>query len=66
MRRGDELIVTEGEYSGCTGVMVGVNAVGHVIVEFGGRWRASFQPHHLDLTPLTLRGLLVTPGQWTL
>ena len=62
MKRGDNVQVLEGDYSGYIGVMTGVTSEGLVIVEFGGRWSASFLPHHLDLAPITLWNLLVTPG----
>jgi len=62
MTVGDRVTVTQGEYSNYTGVMVGVTREGDIVVEFGGRWQATFNPHHLDLAPVTLWNLLVTPG----
>ena len=62
MKIGDRLTVIEGDYSGFTGQFVDVTRDGMIVVEFGGRWRASFHPHHVDLAPVTLWNLLVTPG----
>jgi hypothetical protein len=62
MKRGDRLQVLEGDYSGYIGVMDGVTSEGHVVVLFGNKWKASFPPHHVDLAPITLWSLLVTPN----
>ena len=62
MKPGDRLVVISGEYSGYCGVFVDLTRDGQIVVEFGGRWRASFSPHHVDLAPVTLWNLLVTPG----
>ena len=64
MQRGDRLQVIEGEYSGYVGEFVGLTDDGLVIVEFSGRWKATFHPHHLELAPLTLWNLLAVPSEW--
>ena len=64
MARGDRLEVTQGEYAGFVGEMVGVTREGLITVCFGDRWTADFDPHHLELAPVTLWNLLVASGQW--
>ena len=64
LKTGDRVTVIHGEYSEYSGIMVGVTREGRVIVEFGGRWQASFDPHDLELSPLTLWTLLAVPSEW--
>ena len=64
MKHGDSLVVIEGEYTGYCGQFVGLTTDGLIEVEFGGRWRARFHPHHLELAPLTLWNLLAVPTEW--
>lgn len=64
LKPGDKVTVIHGEYSAYTGEMIGVTQDGRVIVEFGGRWQATFDPHDLELSPLTLWTLLAVPSEW--
>lgn len=64
MKSGDRLTVIQGDYSGYSGIMVGVTRDGLVTVEFGGRWTANFHPHDLEESPLTLWTLLAVPSEW--
>lgn len=64
MKRGDRLTVIQGEYSNYTGIFVDLTRDGQIVVEFGGRWRATFNPHDLEECPLTLWTLCAVPSEW--